>query len=359
MSECIVMTGGGTAGHVTPNLALIEHLSSDSHFRFIYIGSYQGIEKDITQGKVDRYYAISTGKLRRSKSFKNFIMPFQVAWGTLQSLFILKRVRPSVIFSKGGFVSVPVILAGKCLNIPVIVHESDRTPGLANRIAFRFADQILTTFPETNIPKAYRAKHTGTPIRPSLMKVPKPTNNQTKPTLLVVGGSQGSTAINQLIWDHLSVLTELAKVIHICGNNRLPSHSVEVRDYTAIDYANESMGQLIAQADIIVSRAGANSLCEWLHLHKPHLLIPLPASHSRGDQIENADYFEAKGISLVYREESQAPVQFLEKVKQLIQSRDTLQKKLINFAWPDGTKMISDILCDQIKHKITEAPRGK
>ncbi len=356
MAQCIVMTGGGTAGHVTPNLALIEYLNEKGSYKFVYIGSQHGIEATITQGKVDCYHAIITGKLRRSRSIKNLFTPFQVLLGTLQAAYHLYKHKPSLIFSKGGFVSVPVVLAGKILNIPVIIHESDRTPGLANRLVFPFASEILTTFEETSIPKKYTAKHTGTPIRPSLLETPPKILNLLKPNLLVVGGSQGSKAINSLIWDHLDYLISKANIVHICGSQHILQNHEDSDHYKLIGYANESMSNLIQQADIIISRAGANSICEWLHLCKPHLLIPLPASHSRGDQIENADYFAQKGVSLVYREESMQPEQFLKHVEQLINERHKLHENLTDFAWPNGTKTIGDLLLTKLSISTSNKP---
>lgn len=354
MPTTIVMTGGGTAGHVTPNLALIENLKSQGCFNFVYVGSYQGIEKKLTQNHADHYCPIITGKLRRSKSLKNLLTPFQLCLGILQSLWHLTRHKPSLIFSKGGFVAVPVVIAGSILRIPVIVHESDLSPGLANRISFRFAQTILTTFPHTRVPAAYqnRTHQSGTPIRASLYSPQK--KSATKTTLLIVGGSQGSRSINHLIWKHLDKLLEKANLIHLCGANHFPPFTSPREGYQAIEYAQDNMADLIAQSDCIISRAGANSICEWLCLHKPHLLIPLPKTYSRGDQIENADYFSSIGVSLTYDELSDDDDEFLNKVQALLENKENLKTKIKALQWPDGTQTITEILLSSLaKRKIS------
>ena len=306
----IVMTGGGTAGHVTPNIALIPSLR-EAGYEISYIGSYEGIEKRLIEEQNIPYYGISSGKLRRYFDPKNFTDPFKVVKGLAQAVSLLKKIKPDIVFSKGGFVSVPVVLAAKICHIPAIIHESDITPGLANKIAIPGATKVCCNFPETlkYLPKE-KAVFTGSPIRQELLsgnadaaltfcKLPA----KSKPVLLIIGGSTGSKVINTIVRASLPTLLKNYLVIHLCGKNNLDASLDGMAGYVQLDYAGKELADLFALSDIVISRAGANAIFELLALRKPNILIPLSAAASRGDQILNANSFKNSGYSYVLEEE--------------------------------------------------------
>lgn len=307
--KTIILTGGGTAGHVTPNIALFDALK-ERGYDIHYVGSYSGIERELTEPCGITYHGISSGKLRRYLSAKNFTDAFRVVKGFFEANKLVRRLKPDVIFSKGGFVSVPVALAGKLNRVPVIIHESDMTPGLANKLAFSSARRICCNFPETieHIPRK-KAVLTGLPIRAELFRGSKDTGrrlcgfNDDKPVILVIGGSQGSAAINEAIRNILPDLLGDFNIVHLCGKGKKADELCETSGYAQFEYAAEDMKDLLALADIVVSRAGANAICELLALKKPNLLIPLTRNASRGDQILNADSFKRRGFSMVLYEE--------------------------------------------------------
>lgn len=306
----IVMTGGGTAGHVTPNIALIPSLR-EAGYEISYIGSYEGIEKRLIEEQNIPYYGISSGKLRRYFDPKNFTDPFKVVKGLAQAVSLLKKIKPDIVFSKGGFVSVPVVLAAKICHIPAIIHESDITPGLANKIAIPGATKVCCNFPETlkYLPKE-KAVFTGSPIRQELLsgnadaaltfcKLPE----KSKPVLLIIGGSTGSKVINTIVRASLPTLLKNYLVIHLCGKNNLDASLEGMAGYVQLEYAGKELADLFALSDIVISRAGANAIFELLALRKPNILIPLSAAASRGDQILNANSFKNSGYSYVLEEE--------------------------------------------------------
>lgn len=306
----IVMTGGGTAGHVTPNIALIPSLR-EAGYEISYIGSYEGIEKRLIEEQNIPYYGISSGKLRRYFDPKNFTDPFKVVKGLAQAVSLLKKIKPGIVFSKGGFVSVPVVLAAKICHIPAIIHESDITPGLANKIAIPGATKVCCNFPETlkYLPKE-KAVFTGSPIRQELLsgnadaaltfcKLPA----KSKPVLLIIGGSTGSKVINTIVRASLPTLLKNYLVIHLCGKNNLDASLEGMAGYVQLEYAGKELADLFALSDIVISRAGANAIFELLALRKPNILIPLSAAASRGDQILNANSFKNSGYSYVLEEE--------------------------------------------------------
>ena len=307
----IVLTGGGTAGHVTPNIALLPSLIT-AGYDVHYIGSYEGMEKALIGDYSIPYHGIATGKLRRYFSLRNFTDPFRVLKGFVEANSIIKELKPSIVFSKGGFVSVPVVWAARKNHVPVIIHESDMTPGLANKLSFSSATKICCNFPETveKLPKD-KAVLTGSPIRAELMlgdadKAEKlcAFEDPEKPVIMVVGGSLGAASINEMIRKILPRLTEKFNVLHLCGKGKKDETLDGVRGYYQQEYAKDEMKDLFAYSEIIVSRAGANAICEFLALHKPNLLIPLPASASRGDQLLNAESFRKQGFSLVLDEDT-------------------------------------------------------
>ena len=306
----IVMTGGGTAGHVTPNLALIPKLK-EAGYDITYIGSYNGIEKGLVENAGIAYEGIDSGKLRRYFDVKNFTDPFRVIHGYGQARKLLKRIAPDVVFSKGGFVSVPVVLAAHSRHIPAIIHESDMTPGLANKIAMRGATKICCNFPETlsYLPEG-KAVLTGSPIREELKSGNKEKALQfcgfteEKSVLLIMGGSIGSVFINNAVRDLLDALLKTYNIIHLCGKGNLDESLTEKEGYAQYEYIGRELPDLFAAADLVISRAGANAICELLSLHKPNILIPLSRNASRGDQILNAKSFEKQGFSYVIEEEN-------------------------------------------------------
>ena len=323
----IVLTGGGTAGHVTPNIALLPSLK-DAGYEVFYIGSYNGIEKTLIEDLNIPYYGISSGKLRRYRSLKNLSDPFRVLHGLFQAKKLMKQIKPDVVFSKGGFVSVPVVLAAGSRKIPVVIHESDMTPGLANKIAMRKASKICCNFPETvKYLPADKAVLTGSPIRHELMTGSKIAalelcNFTTdKPIILVVGGSTGAVHVNEAIRKILPELLKDFQVCHLCGKGKTDETLNNIKGYKQFEYISKEMRDLFAVSDIVISRAGANAICELLALKKPNLLIPLSANASRGDQILNANSFKEHGYSSVLTEEEMTPETLLAAIKDVYEKR--------------------------------------
>ena len=350
----IVLTGGGTAGHVTPNIALMPKLR-ELGYDIQYIGSYDGIEKKLIEELGVPYYGISSGKLRRYFDMKNFTDPFRVVKGFFQAKSQLKKLRPDIIFSKGGFVSVPVVQAAKQLHIPVIIHESDMTPGLANKLAIPAATKICCNFPET-VPylPAGKAVVTGSPIRAELrsgnrLAAAKFCNfTFDKPVLLIIGGSLGSVAVNQAIRGILPELLKTFQVIHLCGKGNLDPSLEGTAGYVQFEYIKQELADLFVFADVVVSRAGANAICELLELRKPNLLIPLSAAASRGDQILNAKSFKKQGFSDVLQEEELTPDVLLSHILALYENRNdyinAMNKSSASNAVNTIVTMIEDIV---------------
>lgn len=323
----IVLTGGGTAGHVTPNLALLPLLREEG-WEVLYIGSETGIEKKLMEEAGVPYYSVPTGKLRRYLSKQNLTDMFQVVKGVREAGRLLKKLKPDVVFSKGGFVAVPVIMGAKKNHIPVIVHESDLTPGLANKIAMPFAQTVCTTFPETlrYLPKG-KGVHTGTPIRRELFTGSRERGLRlcgfegTKPVLLQMGGSLGAVKINDCLREALPSLLETFDIIHLCGKGHAEERLQKKAGYCQFEYVTDELADLFAAADVLISRAGSNAIAEFLALKKPNLLIPLSRSASRGDQILNAASYEKQGFSMVLREEEMTPATLEERVQRLYADR--------------------------------------
>lgn len=328
MSRKIILTGGGTAGHVTPNIALVPHLKA-AGYEIVYIGSYDGIEKKLISDFPEiSYYGIATGKFRRYLDIKNLTDPFRVIKGCAEARKILKKEKPDVLFSKGGFVSVPVVRAAASLHIPCIIHESDMTPGLANRLCIPVARRVCCNFPETlkMLPEE-KAVLTGSPIREELscgnkIAALELCNFTTlKPVIMVIGGSLGAASVNQVVREALDKLLVDFQVIHICGKDKIDDRLLNTNGYKQFEYLKTELKDVFAMADVVISRAGANAICELLALKKPNLLIPLPAASSRGDQILNAASFEAQGFSIVMQEKDLTPDLLVEKVQELYFTR--------------------------------------
>lgn len=325
----IVLTGGGTAGHVTPNIALIPRLR-ELGYQIYYIGSYEGIEKKLIEEQSIPYYGISSGKLRRYFDIKNFSDPFRVMKGFVESRKILKEIKPDVVFSKGGFVAVPVVIAARQQKIPAIIHESDMTPGLANKLCLSSAVKVCCNFPETvkNLPEG-KAVLTGTPIREELSHGNPEAGRKLcgftsdKPVVMIIGGSQGSASVNENVRKILPKLLKEFQVIHLCGKGKTDESLNNTPGYVQFEYVEKELSDLYALSDVIISRAGANAICEILSLRKPALLIPLPQSASRGDQILNARSFEKQGYSMVLEEEEITEEKLLSAIQKLYSNRKT------------------------------------
>jgi UDP-N-acetylglucosamine--N-acetylmuramyl-(pentapeptide) pyrophosphoryl-undecaprenol N-acetylglucosamine transferase len=336
----IVLTGGGTAGHVTPCIALLPELMKEG-YDIQYIGSYDGIERKLIEAYHIPYHGISSGKLRRYFDPKNFSDPFKVMKGYLEAKKIMKQLKPDIVFSKGGFVSVPVVFAAKKHKIPVIIHESDMTPGLANKLAIPAAKKVCANFPETlKYLPADKVILTGTPIRKELFSGNKIKGldfcgfTANKPIILIIGGSTGSRAINEVIRGMLPTLLRDYQIIHLCGKGNLDEKLNDTPGYVQFEYIKEELSDLMAAADLVISRAGANAICELLALRKPNILIPLPAGSSRGDQILNAESFERQGYSLVLKEESLTVASMLQSIQTVMETRksyiETMNKSELN-----------------------------
>ena len=350
MSKKIVLTGGGTAGHVTPNIALLPHLQNKG-YEISYIGSYEGIEKKLIADYNIPYYGISTGKLRRYFDPKNFTDPFRVIKGFAEAKKILKELKPDIVFSKGGFVSVPVVRAAAALKIPCIIHESDMTPGLANKLCIPVAKKICCNFPETlNHLPAHKAVLTGSPIREELAKGNKLAAYEVcgftanKPLIMVIGGSLGSAAINKAVREALPSLLHDFQVVHICGKEKIDNLLLTTKGYHQFEYLKAELKDIFAMADLVISRAGANAICEILALKKPNLLIPLPAGSSRGDQILNAASFESQGYSMVVSEDDLTKELLVAKVQELYCNRNTYIQAMEESEQSDAIKTIMSLI---------------
>lgn len=346
----IVLTGGGTAGHVTPNLALLPSLK-ERGYEIHYIGSYNGIEKKLIEGAGISYDGISSGKLRRYFDLKNFSDPFRVIKGYTEARKLIKQYRPDVVFSKGGFVAVPVVLAAKHYKVPTIIHESDMTPGLANKICIPSAARVCCNFPETleYLPKD-KAVLTGSPIRQELLEGDRLTGLQytglsaAKPVLLVIGGSLGSVIVNQAVRQALPELLEKYQVIHICGKGHLDETLIGRSGYVQYEYVDAPLRHLFAAADMILSRAGANSICEILALRKPNVLVPLSAAASRGDQILNARSFEKQGFSTVLEEEHMTAETLYQAIEDTYEHRQKFIQAMSQSTLSDAVGTIMDLI---------------
>ncbi len=347
------MTGGGTAGHVTPNIALMPALK-EAGYDINYIGSYTGIEKGLIEAQNIPYFGINSGKLRRYFDLKNFSDPFRVVAGFAQALGLMNKIKPDIVFSKGGFVSVPVVLAAKVCNIPAIIHESDITPGLANKIAMKGARKICCNFPETlKYLPADKAVLTGSPIRRELFAGDREKAYklcafpaEKKPVLLIIGGSLGSKAINEAVRKVLPELLKEFHIIHLCGKGNLEESLKETSGYAQFEYASSELTDLLALANLAISRAGANSICELLALHKPNILIPLSAAASRGDQILNASSFEKQGFSYVIQEEKVTDEVLLTAVKEVYKNRQNYIDAMKNSGQMDSIDAIMKLITD-------------
>lgn len=356
IGKTIVMTGGGTAGHVTPNVALIPHLREAGFSEIHYIGT-NGIEKELIS-KIDGviYHEIPSGKLRRYFSLKNLTDPFRVVAGIFKAKKIIRNVKPDVVFSKGGFVSVPVVIGAKG-KAPVVAHESDYTPGLTTKISSKFAKKICVSFEDTMqyLPEG-KAVHTGSPIRDMLFSGDSSRGRELagvtdgKPVLMVMGGSLGAVALNNAVRDALPELLRRFGIVHICGRGKVDHAYDNTPGYTQFEYVSDDLPHIFAAADIIVSRSGANSVFEFLALCKPSILVPLPSKTSRGDQILNADYFKAHGFSEIIMQEDINSRILTDTVNAMYDSRDKYISAMERESTAkDGTKNVINVIMSVTK----------
>lgn len=348
----IVLTGGGTAGHVTPNIALLPSLK-EAGYEIAYMGSYDGIEKKLISDFDIPYKGISTGKFRRYLDPKNFTDPFRVIKGFSEARSYLKEFHPNVVFSKGGFVSVPVVRAAASLKIPCIIHESDMTPGLANKLCIPVAQKVCCNFPETlQMLPPDKAVLTGSPIRAELAQGNKLSGldmcgfTANKPVIMVIGGSLGAASVNKAVREALPQLLEDFQVVHICGKDKVDNLLLNTAGYKQFEYVKAELKDLFAMADVVISRAGANAICELLALKKPNILIPLPSSSSRGDQLLNARSFESQGFSIVIDEDDLTTSLLVDKVHELFFTRQSYREAMSRSGQMDSIATIMKLIED-------------
>ena len=346
----IVLTGGGTAGHVTPHLALLPHLLREG-YEVHYIGTENGIERGMIE-KLEgvAYHAVKSGKLRRYFDWKNFTDPFRVIAGAFQAGRLMGRLKPDVCFSKGGFVSVPVVIGAWLHRVPVVCHESDLTPGLANKICSKFARRVATTFPECAEALGKKAVCTGTPMRPALFTGSREKGlalagfSGERPVLMMVGGSSGAQSVNKALREALPRLLEKMDVLHLTGKGNLDGSLTALPGYKQFEFLSDELPDAIACADLILSRAGSNAICEFQALKKPMLLVPYPKGASRGDQILNAESFRKRGLCHVLLQENMTADSLYDAVLELQRDRESLIRNLKNAPPADGTEAVLGLI---------------
>lgn len=345
----LILTGGGTAGHVTPHLALIPHLIAQG-YELHYIGTEKGIERQLMADQPVTYHVIKSGKLRRYFDWQNFTDPFRVLAGAMEARRLIKQLRPVACFSKGGFVGVPVVYGAWRNGVPVLCHESDLTPGLANRISARMAKKVACTFPECAKALGEKGVLTGTPLRPELFFGNRQKGldmagfQGDKPVLLMMGGSQGAQRVNAALREVLDDILPQMDVFHLCGQGNLDAALMGKPGYYQVEFLSDSLPDALACADLVLSCAGANALCEFQALKKPMLLIPLPRSASRGDQILNAQSYEARGLAQVLLQEDLNRDSLVQALKKLQSDAPRLRQALEEAPAADGTQAVLDLL---------------
>ena len=350
-SKKIIFTGGGSAGHVTPNLALIEKFLQEK-WEINYIGSQTGIEKELITKLGIPYYGIATGKLRRYFSWQNFLDPFKIIYGVIQAFILCFKLKPEVIFSKGGFVSFPVVVAAWIYRIPIIIHESDLTIGLANKLSFLFATKICVTFPDTALQVKNREKVviTGIPIRKDFLNGNAKLGREIcgftsdKKIILVFGGSLGADQINQVVRQLLPDILDSFQIVHVCGKGKVDA-SCNYPGYKQFEYLHEEFTHILAASNLVIARSGANTVYELIALRKPNILLPLGESASRGDQILNAKYCVDKGFSQMILQEQLTAKVLLEKIKVVEQSGDAMIAAMKKFEILPAAELIYGLIC--------------
>lgn len=352
----VAFTGGGSAGHVTPNLAIME-LFRQEGAEIHYFGTSQGIEHDLI-GELDvPYHVVPSERLRRYASWRNLLTPFLVLRGILAGIMSMRRVKPDVLFSKGGFVSFPVVVGAWVNRIPVIIHESDLTPGLANKLSFPFADKVCVGFKDAakHIKDQKNVVFTGAPLREAIFKADAQRAiehfnlDPTRRVIMITGGSLGAKNVNDVVREALRQLLELGQVVHLCGKGHLDESLVDTPGYQQIEYLKDYFADLMLAADVVICRAGANTLMELAALKRPSILVPLPTASSRGDQRVNAESFERQKLARMIPDETLAPDNLLEAVNDVLANADAYSKALSDYNLPDSAKMIHDMMVDIAK----------
>ncbi len=347
----IVLTGGGSAGHVTPHLALLPHLLSEG-YDVHYVGTEGGIEHGM-MGNLPgvTYHAVQSGKLRRYRDIKNLTDPFRVLAGACQAAALMRALKPDVLFSKGGFVSVPVVVGAAIHGVPVLCHESDLTPGLANKICSRFARRVATTFPECAKALGDKGVYTGTPLRPELFSGSRERGLSLtglagdKPILMMMGGSLGAQSVNSVLRAALPRLLPRFQIAHICGKGNLDASLSGTPGYYQVEFLSDELPSVMAAADMVLSRAGANALCEFQALCLPMLLVPYPKGNtSRGDQVLNAESYQSRGLARVLPQEKLTEDALVEALSALWRDRDILRAALKAAPPADGTQAVLDLI---------------
>lgn len=351
----IVMTGGGTSGHVTPNIALFPELQKKG-FEIIYIGTDAGIESTLIKNENIPFLAIQAGKLRRYLDFENVKDISKICKGFFQAYNILKREKPDVVFSKGGFVSCPVVWAAAKLKIPVVLHESDYTPGLANKLSIPFAAKICYAFPETAkyLPQE-KSVYTGLPVRAELQTGNSDIGrtfcgfSSEKPILTVIGGSLGSAFLNEIIRSNLNNLLKLFNICHICGKGKIEETLLNIDGYCQLEYVSDELKDIFAATDVFVSRSGATIIFELLSLNKPMLLVPLSRKASRGDQILNAASFSKCGYADYIEEENLTVNNFMDKLLNVYENKKSYIANQSNTDVLKSTDKVLNVINSVIK----------
>ncbi len=356
MNKVIVLTGGGTLGHVTPHLALIPRLR-ELGYEIHYIGTATGMEATAIRSIPDiHYHSVRTGKLRRYHSWKNYTDPFRVVGGAFQAAGLMGKIRPDVVFSKGGFVAVPVVFGAWLHRIPVLCHESDLTPGLANRLCRPFATKMVTTFPECAEALGKGAEVVGTPLRPELFQGDRKRGLEIlgfegkKPVLLSMGGSSGAQAVNKELRKAIPELVRTFDVCHLCGKGNLDPSSDGIQGYKQLEFLDTDLPDVLACTDLVLSRAGSNALMEFQALDKPMLLVPYPRQASRGDQILNAQSMEKRGLCHVLLQENMTRETLVKELQATWQDRERLMEAVRQAPPADATDRVMELIC-QIAEK--------
>lgn len=342
----IILTGGGTAGHVSPNQALIPLLLEEG-WDIHYIGTKNGIERSLIEPVNGvTYHAVSSGKLRRYFDLKNFTDPFRVIAGAAQSFSIIGKLRPNIVFSKGGFVSVPVVMGAALRGVPVVMHESDITPGLANKLCKPFAKVVCTTFPECAKLLGSKGLETGTPLREAIFSGSRARGlaltgfDGKKPVLMMIGGSLGAQSVNGVLREALAEITKQFDVLHVCGKGNLAPELDGTPGYRQFEYLSDSLPDAFACADIVLSRAGSNSLSELLALKKPALLIPYHSG--RGDQVLNANSLQSRGLAHVMPQSELTAQSLPPALRALYEDRALLTQRMEALPDADGRQAVME-----------------
>ncbi len=347
----LLVVGGGSAGHVLPARPVIERFIARGD-EVVFVGTNSGLEAQLVDDLQLEFRSIASGKLRRYWSWENFTDVFRILLGCVQAVTLMLRLKPAVVFSKGGFVSFPIVFAAWLTRVPVVAHESDITPGLANRLALPFIKTLCVSFPGSHdsVQRGGKARvvHTGTPIRAQILEGDAARGRAAlnlaldKPLLVVTGGSLGADRLNAIVRDAAATLCETFHVLHTCGANKVVPLSIE--GYQPVEYVTDGWGDILAAADIVVSRAGANALFELLALRKKTLLVPLTAAASRGDQIDNAAYAVSAGLSRSVAEDALTSERLCLEVNELMQPDAELEAALAGFTVPDAVSLLVDEL---------------